>query len=582
MNFSSMRDGAQAAVLSFRPFVLFLVVLLQIPITNVYAGQQALAWDPVADSRLVGYMLNYGTASGSYSSKIDVGNATTYVVPNLSDGRTYFYAVTSYDASRIESSFSNEISATIPAVTPPPAPGPVPAPVPAPPPPPPAPAPPTGSSGIAFVQQAYATPQAPQASVSVTLASAQTAGNLNVVVVGWNDATADVTAVADSNGNVYTRAVGPTVLSAQLTQSIYYAKSIAASSAGTNAVTVQFNAPAAFADIRILEYSGLDIVNPVDVVSAASGASAVSSTPPVATTHAQDLLFAANIVLTNTSGAASGFSNRVITAPDGDLVEDQVVNGVGSYSSSAPLSLSGGWVMQMVAFKAATVAPPPAPTPAPQPSPGPAPAPGAIAFVQQNYATPQSPQATVSVPFADAQTAGNLNVVVVGWNDTNADVTSVTDDQGNVYTRAVGPNSVAPALSQAIYYAKNIASSSANSVTVQFNAPAVFADIRVVEYSGLDTVNPVDATATASGTGASATTATVKTSNASDLIFAANTVTTGALDSGAGFTNRVITASDGDLVEDRIVSAAGTYSATAPLSVAGTWVMQVVAFKAAP
>ena len=42
------------------------------------------------------------------------------------------------------------------------------------------------------------------------------------------------------------------------------------------------------------------------------------------------------------------------------------------------------------------------------------------AFVQTNNATPQSPVSSVSVPFTGAQSAGNLNVVVVGWNDTTA------------------------------------------------------------------------------------------------------------------------------------------------------------------
>ena len=40
------------------------------------------------------------------------------------------------------------------------------------------------------------------------------------------------------------------------------------------------------------------------------------------------------------------------------------------------------------------------------------------AFVQVNYATPQMPVVTVGIPFTAAQSAGNLNVVVVGWNDT--------------------------------------------------------------------------------------------------------------------------------------------------------------------
>src|SRR5437899_63569 len=65
--------------------------------------------------------------------------------------------------------------------------------------------------------------------------------------------------------------------------------------------------------------------------------------------------------------------------------------------------------------------------------------PGPIAFVQSNYAVPQSPQTTVTVLFPAAQTAGNLNVVVVGWNDTTATVSAVTDSAGNPHTLAVGP-----------------------------------------------------------------------------------------------------------------------------------------------
>src|ERR1043165_9011225 len=48
----------------------------------------------------------------------------------------------------------------------------------------------------------------------------------------------------------------------------------------------------------------------------------------------------------------------------------------------------------------------------------------AIGFVQGSYATPQSPQSLVSVTFTSAQQVGDLNVVVVGWNDTTAAVSS--------------------------------------------------------------------------------------------------------------------------------------------------------------
>src|SRR5258708_25485762 len=61
----------------------------------------------------------------------------------------------------------------------------------------------------------------------------------------------------------------------------------------------------------------------------------------------------------------------------------------------------------------------------------------AIALVQANYATPQTPVSSVSVSFTAAQSAGDLSVVVVGWNDTTAQIASVTDTMGNAYQLAV-------------------------------------------------------------------------------------------------------------------------------------------------
>ena len=104
------------------------------------------------------------------------------------------------------------------------------------------PATPAGAAPvITFVQGAYAVPQAPQTSVAVKFTGAQTAGNLNVVVVGWSDSTSSVTSVTDSSHNTYTPAVGPTVLPGVFTQSIFYANNIAAAGAGANTVTVAFS-----------------------------------------------------------------------------------------------------------------------------------------------------------------------------------------------------------------------------------------------------------------------------------------------------------------------------------------------------
>ncbi len=127
---------------------------------------------------------------------------------------------------------------------------------------------------------------------------------------------------------------------------------------------------------------------------------------------------------------------------------------------------------------------------------------GTISFVQVNAATPVNNSTVVPVTYGLAQTAGNLNIVVVGWNDTTASVSSVVDSRGNTYVLAVGPTS-GTGLRQSIYYAKNIVGGS-NTVTVTFNQAAFFVDVRVLEYSGLDTSTPLDVTAGASGSSASA------------------------------------------------------------------------------
>ncbi len=206
------------------------------------------------------------------------------------------------------------------------------------------------ASTITFVQSSYAAPQTPQTTVNVTFTAAQTAGDLNVVVVGWNDSTATVSSVSDSKGNVYTRAVGPTTVSGVLSQSIYYAKNIVAAAAGTNKVTVTFSGAAVYPDIRILEYKGADPNNPVDVTAAGSGNSASSSSGSAPTTNATDLIFGGNTVTTS-SGIGSGFTRRILTAPDGDIAEDRMVTATGSYSATAPVTPSGRWIMQMVAFR---------------------------------------------------------------------------------------------------------------------------------------------------------------------------------------------------------------------------------------
>ena len=499
---------------------------------------------------------------------------------------------------------------------------------------------------VAFVQANSATPQTPQTSVAVPYTQAQTLGNLNVVVVGWNDSTAAVSSVVDSSGNTYALAAAPVVQSGTASQAIYYAKNIASAAAGANSVTVTFNVGAKFPDIRIAEYSGLDTVNPLDVSAGAQANTATSNSGNVTTTNANDLLVGANLVQSTTTGAGAGYTSRLISG-DGDILEDQVVSATGSYNATAVLDKVQLWIMQAVAFRAASAAPVPS-IKSLSPTSGPvgtsvtitgtnfgatqgtssvtfngatttptswsaasivAPVPSgattgnvvvtvggvasngvnftvgtvsSISFVQTNNAAPLASLSSVSVAYSLAQTAGNLNVVIVGWNDSSATVSSVTDSIGNIYSVAAAPVVQSGTASQAIYYAKNIASAAAgaNTVTVTFSVAAFHPDIRIAEYSGIDRVSPVDASVGAQGNTATSDSGPGATTNANDLLVGANVVQSVTTAAGAGFTSRVITG-DGDILEDEIVSVTGSYNATAVLDKVQLWIMQMVAFRAA-
>ena len=166
----------------------------------------------------------------------------------------------------------------------------------------------TAMAAPAYVQGNNAVPQTPQTTVTLPYTSAQKAGDLNAVVVGWNETTAKVSSLTDTAGNTYTLAVGPTLLSGALSQSIYYAKNIKAAAAGANVVTVKFTSAANYPDIRILEYSGLDTASPLDGATGSSGTSATSSSAALTTTRTTDLLLGANIVFTSTNGPGANFT----------------------------------------------------------------------------------------------------------------------------------------------------------------------------------------------------------------------------------------------------------------------------------
>ena len=115
-----------------------------------------------------------------------------------------------------------------------------------------------------------------------------------------------------------------------------------------------------------------------------------------------------------------------------------------------------------------------------------------------NAATPQTNQSTVAVTYANAQVAGDINILAISWDNATSNITSVTDSAGNRYRLAVPAGN---GVNQAIYYATNIkeATAGTNTVTVTFSASTPSADIRALEFDGLQLVQH---NSTANGDGA--------------------------------------------------------------------------------
>src|SRR5579862_2801920 len=179
--------------------------------------------------------------------------------------------------------------------------------------------------------------------------------------------------------------------------------------------------------------------------------------------------------------------------------------------------------------------------------------------------------------------AGDLIVLVLFVSDSTS-VSSVSDTQGNTFSLIGSPQTWSPYnFVERLYYAKNI-KGGADTITVGLSGiPSYSLELHSYDYSGLDPSSPLDATATPkTGTGTSATSNSLTTANANDLLFAFfhsdNGVTNTA---GSGFKKRAPSGDNAPLGEDNIAASTGSYSATMSFSASADYVGFLVAFKAA-
>jgi len=86
--------------------------LLVFPSTS-HATSVTASWNPNPEPNISGYQLLYGTASGSYTTVIDVGKVTSYSF-SVTGGVTYYFVLQAYNTMGVYSPYSDEVAFLVP------------------------------------------------------------------------------------------------------------------------------------------------------------------------------------------------------------------------------------------------------------------------------------------------------------------------------------------------------------------------------------------------------------------------------------------------------------------------------------
>jgi hypothetical protein len=200
------------------------------------------------------------------------------------------------------------------------------------------------------------------ATVTAMYTSAQTAGNTNIVCIGWADVTTTIDGVpTDTEGNVYSLVTsyayndGATSLSV----SVYACAGIRAAPPNTNVVSVSWQGGtgiAQFPEVYILEIQGADRSLPidhatVDIVPGASGTTA--SAGPVTTGAANELLIGYMYTWADSTSPGSGWTaDSNSPTPNGITLEYQTVAVSGSsVTATTGLGSNSSWLQVVFGLK---------------------------------------------------------------------------------------------------------------------------------------------------------------------------------------------------------------------------------------
>src|ERR1700675_1300709 len=282
--------------------------------SNVTSTAVSLAWSASTDNVAVaGYRIFRG------GTQVAATSGTSYTDTGLAASTTYIYTVAAYDSSNNLSPQSASIMVT------------------------------TTSAAVispTLVQDTNSSQISTGTSVSASFHSPTRTGNTIVAYVIWNNIGS--VALTDSLGDTFVNIGAPVSWGNGYSAQIFYAPKIVG---GTDSVTAMFRTSVtAFGVLYVHEYAGISPVNPVDVFTSASGASATLNSGAAVTTSPNDLIFGAGVSDNSVTAAGSGFTSRELAY--GNITEDHIATTIGSYSATATHN-GRLWGMQVVAFRAA-------------------------------------------------------------------------------------------------------------------------------------------------------------------------------------------------------------------------------------
>jgi hypothetical protein len=91
-------------------FICLVLITMLFSAKTSYGACISLKWTANSEADLDGYNIYYGTSSGNYGGHLDLGDVTEYELSDLTEGTTYYIALTAYDFYGNESEKSDEES----------------------------------------------------------------------------------------------------------------------------------------------------------------------------------------------------------------------------------------------------------------------------------------------------------------------------------------------------------------------------------------------------------------------------------------------------------------------------------------